>query len=540
MSLTFRRHYRVVLLLALVLAVLVAGLGKQRIIAYNLISDSGDAGSSRSNAAAGALFDDSAVHTVQILIKPADYEQMISTYRQTGEKDWFHADVVIDGTRVNDVGIRLKGNASLRTALGGGGRGGMPGGAQGGQPGDRQRFQAPADGEMPEGWQNMQPPADGQMPQRPDGWQGMAPPADGEMPEGWQGFRPPADGALAPFPQAGADLTATVSSEVKLPFLIRFDKFVKGQTYQGLQRLCIRNYGISSDAAMLHEPVTNAMGRLAGLPTTRAAFAGVALNGEPERLYVICEAIDETYLDSTFDYGRGVMYKAEVNSSLNYKGDDPSAYASSFSQETRENDADMGPLIALARFLTESDEATFEAELPQRLDVEAFATYLALNALLVNTDSMVGMSNNYYLYYDDQAGFFTLLMWDANESLGKLSMGGGAQGAQFDLYLSSTSMRMPGGGSKNILLQRFMANATFQALYEAKLQEVYQKVFLSGALAEKVEEYAALIREVNPDRNLVDLPSYDQAVAQVQSFVAQRYAYLSTTPLLARLATDAP
>jgi hypothetical protein len=48
---------------------------------------------------------------IQILISDADYEQMITTYQETGLKDYFHADVIIDGVRVNNVGLRLKGNA---------------------------------------------------------------------------------------------------------------------------------------------------------------------------------------------------------------------------------------------------------------------------------------------------------------------------------------------------------------------------------------------------------------------------------------------
>ena len=38
--------------------------------------------------------------------------------------------------------------------------------------------------------------------------------------------------------------------------------------------------------------------------------------------------------------------------------------------------------------------ANSEAKLPDWLDVDVFATYLALNNLLVNTDSMIGMNNN--------------------------------------------------------------------------------------------------------------------------------------------------
>ena len=53
-----------------------------------------------------------------------DYDEMLATYQQTRLKEYFKADVIIDGVRINDVGIRLKGNASLQTALGGGMGGG--------------------------------------------------------------------------------------------------------------------------------------------------------------------------------------------------------------------------------------------------------------------------------------------------------------------------------------------------------------------------------------------------------------------------------
>jgi spore coat protein CotH len=84
-----------------------------------------------------------------------------------------------------------------------------------------------------------------------------------------------------------------------------------------------------------------------------------------------------------------------------------------------------GPLVAFLRFLSESDDATFASRLPDYLDVESFATYLATNNLLVNTDSMAGMGNNFYFYYDDILGHMTVLYWDGNESLSKLREGPG-------------------------------------------------------------------------------------------------------------------
>jgi len=194
------------------------------------------------------------------------------------------------------------------------------------------------------------------------------------------------------------------------------------------------------------------------------------------------------------------------------------------------------------RFLDQSDDATFESQLPEWLDVDAFASYLALNALLVNTDSMLGMNNNYYLYYDDLEQRFTLLMWDANESLGKL---GGS--ATYDLSLTNTDGGPGGaqrgdrggmgggpGGGENALLTRFLANAKFKALYEQKVKEIYEQVFVSGAMASDVERYAALIRSVNEQRGLVEIEAYDQAVQKTLTFIEQRMEYLAGTELLSQ------
>jgi hypothetical protein len=76
-----------------------------------------------------------------------------------------------------------------------------------------------------------------------------------------------------------------------------------------------------------------------------------------------------------------------------------------------------------------SDDDTIASQLPDYLDVESFATYLAINNLLVNTDSMTGMGNNFYFYYDNILSRMTVLYWDGNESLSKL--GGGPT---YDLY----------------------------------------------------------------------------------------------------------
>ena len=517
MSINLRRNYPLIILLVMLISILTFAIGDLRVIAYTNDANTAQSEENKDGidyANDVSLFDDTVVHEIQVIIDPEEYDSMLSTYKETGLKEYFKADVIIDGVRVNDVGIRLKGNASLRTALGGGmGFGG---------------------GERPD---NAQRPDDGAMPQFPEN--GQQPPTDWEMPEGFaQGERPqPPDGFQMPDQGQGPDMNGGRQSisedQIKIPFMIKFDEYVDGQTYQGHATISIRNYGTSYDEALLQEPITNYAAQLSGVPATDTAYTGFRINDDEERLYVVSELINEDYLETYFENEDGVLYKAEVGSTLSYQGEDPSSYADSFTQQTRVNDADLMPLIELIRFVDQADDAEFEKELPDYLDVDAFASYIAVNAMLVNVDSMLGMNNNYYLYYDDETEKFTILMWDANESFNKL---GGS--ATYDVTLENTQSGPGGrggpggmGGGENALLSRFMENETFKALYEEKLQEVYEAAFASDAMNEKIDEYSALIHSVNNERELVDIEAYDAAVEDIKTFISQRLEYLNSTGL---------
>ena len=77
-----------------------------------------------------SLFDTSTVHSVSVEYDEDEYAAMIDTLVATGEKDWISATVTIDGVVFDDVGIKLKGNSSLRglTADSGPGAGDAAGG----------------------------------------------------------------------------------------------------------------------------------------------------------------------------------------------------------------------------------------------------------------------------------------------------------------------------------------------------------------------------------------------------------------------------
>ncbi|WP_062210935.1 CotH kinase family protein [Demequina oxidasica] len=72
------------------------------------------ADSSNSDAATPAVWDSTQMHTITIDYDESDYDALISSYMESSEKVWISATVTIDGETFENVGLKLKGNSSLR------------------------------------------------------------------------------------------------------------------------------------------------------------------------------------------------------------------------------------------------------------------------------------------------------------------------------------------------------------------------------------------------------------------------------------------
>jgi spore coat protein CotH len=60
------------------------------------------------------LFDSSVPHQIEIAVSPGDYQIMMNDYQRQGIKTWVPANITIDGALIENIGIRLKGNSTLR------------------------------------------------------------------------------------------------------------------------------------------------------------------------------------------------------------------------------------------------------------------------------------------------------------------------------------------------------------------------------------------------------------------------------------------
>lgn len=355
------------------------------------------------------LYDTSVAHSIQLAYEPTDFNKMMKEFKDDGTKDWISADLTIDGTQLNDVGIRLKGNSTLMALRGG--RGGMPQLPGGAGPGGAQQ---------PGGQRQ-----DGAAPTLPGGEQGGA------------GGQPGAGGL-------GAVMSYNLSADKpeELPWLIKVDEFVEGRTYQGLRQFTLRPG--SNDKLPLNEAVSLSLTKESQQHTQRYAFTRVKVNNRPTAARLVVENPSKDYAEDELG-GNGVLYKAQAGGSFAYRGDDPSDYETSFKQLSKLGSQDLEPLIKLLKWADGASDEEFARDLDKYVDVDSFARYVATQNLLMNFDDMAGPGKNYLLWYDLDTRKFTILSWDYN-----LTFSGSAESGPDD----NTSMGLmpggfPGGGGGN-------------------------------------------------------------------------------------------
>ena len=399
----------------------------------------------------GDLFDNSVVHDIEVTFDQAEYDAMIAAFQSSGAKEWITGTITIDGVTIRNIGLRLKGNSSL------------------------------------------------------------------------MGLRNNNGGRVG-----GNGSNVSASSPNSLPWLIRLDKNVEGQSYEGYTSFVIRS---NNTTTSLNEAVALELIGLADQATQLAISTRFSVNGGAEVLRLAIENPDDEWEDANFD-NDGILYKAESGGDYSYRGDDPEAYDEIFDQETDTDNENLTPLIEFLEFINESDDATFAAQLSQHLDVEAFARYLAGQELVVNQDDIDGPGNNSYLRYDSKTGVMTIVSWDLNLSLGGMGGGGGAvrPGATAQMAqpapgapVPRTGNAAPGGaapggpggfrGRSNILVERFLANSTFSALYQKTLSELRTELYASGKATEILNRWTELLRSQASD--LVPAATLTQEAANI-------------------------
>jgi spore coat protein CotH len=321
-----------------------------------------------------------------------------------------------------------------------------------------------------------------------------------------------------------------------LPWLIDLDKFVDGQSLDGWERFVIRS---NTTETSLNEAVALALLEEAGLASEEAVSISFSANDSGSTLRLMVQDLDDRWDEAAFGTD-GTLYKAEAGGDYSYRGDDPEAYDEVFDIEAGTDDHE--PLTDFLQWLEESSVEELAEGLADRLDVEAYATYLAFEDLVGNFDDIAGPGNNSFLRWDAEAEQMTVVAWDHNLAFGATNGGGqggaaggepGGGGAPGERPEPPEGMEppvegelpeaggVPGGGGQggmggNVLAERFLATAEFADLYDAAVEDLQADLFDSGTAQDVLDAWTSVLGEQADD--LVDAATIELEAEQVASY----------------------
>jgi hypothetical protein len=169
------------------------------------------------------------------------------------------------------------------------------------------------------------------------------------------------------------------------------------ERFHGLTKFHLNNS--VQDELYLHELIAAQICAEAGCPAARVTHARVWLNDRDLGLYVLKEGYDDVFLARHFANPKGNLYDGgfcqDIDGELKKdEGDGP------------DDRSDLAGLVAACR---EEDPERRSRLIDERLDVDAFLNFVALELMLCHWDGYAHGPNNYRIYFrsgDRKAVFF--------------------------------------------------------------------------------------------------------------------------------------
>ena len=298
--------------------------------------------------------------------------------------------------------------------------------------------------------------------------------------------------------KGNSNLTQIADSESdRYSLNIKFNKYVKGQTYYGLDSLSLNN--LIDDPTYTKEYLSYDIMRYIGVPTPLTNYAKITVNGEDYGFMLLLERYDYAFLDRVYDSSKGHLYNVKkdmdtsdefdmTGGSLVYSGDDIGSYASIFKNAVfgKTDEKDNQRVIMAIKNLNEG------TELEQYWDVDEILRYFAAHTAIVNLNSYISAeSQNYYIYERD--GKLTILPWSYNEAFG-----GNLKTNSKTLDVVNLPIDTPVYGvdvdmEDRPLLNVLLAIPEYKEKYHGYLNQIVEGYFDSGLFEKTIDDLDAKI-----------------------------------------------
>ncbi|MFT4105590.1 MAG: CotH kinase family protein [Lacrimispora sp.] len=228
----------------------------------------------------------------------------------------------------------------------------------------------------------------------------------------------------------------------------------------------------------------------------------------PEQLPMQENTPPENLPADTPQRGPGGFGRQSGGAALQYTDDQISSYSTIFEGAVFDtSDKDFMNVINALKKLNAGED------LESAVDVEATLKYFAAHTVLVNLDSYVSnMSHNYYLY--EENGQLTMLPWDFNLAFGGFQSGSASSVVNFpiDTPVSNVSLE------ERPMIGKLLEVPEYLELYHSYLTEIVDGYFNSGLFEQTIDSLDALISsyvEADPTA-FYDYTSYKSGIAELK------------------------
>lgn len=273
------------------------------------------------------------------------------------------------------------------------------------------------------------------------------------------------------------------------------------------------------------------------VPTARANFVRVVINGESWGIYVNAQQFNKDFIDDWFGTRKGARWKMPAGGGggrgMTYNGDTKKDYTQ-YQLKSDETDRTYKDLIDVCSALDTTDIEKLDTELDKVLDVDRALWFLAVDNALIDGDGYYARGADYVLFQDPEFHRFHVLPYDSNETFhsaphimpgmaGPASGGGGRQGGILSDLLSGLTKKSapfqvdPLYGMENEylpLISRLFRNPRLRMRYLAHVKTISDESLKWKDIEPKIKKWRKLIgEEITKDtRKLYTDRSYQRSV----------------------------
>jgi spore coat protein H len=282
----------------------------------------------------------------------------------------------------------------------------------------------------------------------------------------------------------------------KPDLIVTFDKFVSQQMFHGHKRLILQ--ATRDDPSYLAAPIALEMFQQAGVPAPRTTFARVQLNGTALGLYVVLEGVEREFLERHFGQTSGNLYD---------EGHPPDVTGKLQKARGRDRN-DQSDADALAAAALESDPSARWRQLQQRLDMERFLNFMALEVMLWQDDCYSLEARKFRLYHDPTSDLMVFFPKAVERILEK-----------------TDGPIMP--ECKGVVARAVLSTPEGQQRYRVTVAKLLNSVFDPDRVRARAQALALIIRPVAAGSDAASASAFDAAVVKFCDTAAQRAGFIS-------------